>query len=170
MTWSNVPGGPPQSTPGAPRPEPGHDRDAEARRVAWERGGTTLFPAATIADRVSTVLLLAFGAVMTVVTVVVGVVGVASATTTCDAATGCSPGGYLGGAAIAAGGSFVVGVATVVLAVGAWLRRRSSWWIAAIGFVLAVACIAWGGVVFADAADGVGSTGSAGTATASAPA
>ncbi len=150
MTWSNVPGGPPQSSPSGP---------TGADRSAWERGGTTLFPAGRVADRVSTVLLLVFGAVMTVVTAVVGTIAVVSATAACDAATGCSPGGYLGGAAIAVGGSFVIGVATVVLAVGAWLRRRSSWWIAAVGFVLAIACIAWGGVVFADAAD-VGVAGS----------
>ncbi|MDK8173235.1 DUF6264 family protein [Curtobacterium citreum] len=156
MTWSNVPGGPPQSSPaGGP-----HDRDAR-QRAEWARGGTTLFPAGRIADRVSTVLLLVFGAVMTLVTAVVGIVALVSATAGCDAATGCSPGGYLGGTAIAVGGAFVVGVATVVLTIGAWLRRRSSWWIAAIGFVLAIAVITWGGVVFADAADGVGTAGTA---------
>uniref|UniRef100_A0A942SX07 Uncharacterized protein n=1 Tax=Neobacillus citreus TaxID=2833578 RepID=A0A942SX07_9BACI len=141
MTWSNVPGGPPQSSPSDPQ------------RTEWERGGTTLFPPARLADRISTVLLLGFGVVMTVVTAVVGIIAVISATATCDAATGCSPGGYLGGAAIAVGGSFVIGVLTVVLAVGAWIRRKTSWWIAAVGFVLAVACITWGGVVFAQAAD-----------------
>lgn len=156
MTWSNVPGGAPQSSPtGGP-----HDRDAQ-QRAEWARGGTTLFPAGRIADRVSTVLLLVFGAVMTLVTAVVGIIALVSATAGCDAATGCSPGGYLGGTAIAVGGAFVVGVATVVLTIGAWLRRRSSWWIAAIGFVLATAVITWGGVVFADAADGVGTAGTA---------
>ncbi len=44
MTWSNVPGGPPQSTP--PGSAPG-----DPQRAAWERGGTTLFPAAKLADR-----------------------------------------------------------------------------------------------------------------------
>jgi len=156
MTWSNVPGGPPQSSPS--------DRDAR-QRAEWERGGTTLFPAGRLADRISTVLLLAFGAVMTVVTAVVGIVAVASATASCDASAGCTPGGYVAGAAIAVGGSFVVGVATIVLAIGAWIRRRTSWWIAAVGFVLAIVCITWGGVVFADAVDaGAGSSSVAGTA------
>lgn len=144
MTWSNVPGGPPQSSPSG---------STDAQRTAWEQGGTTLFPAAKLADRISTVLLLAFGTVMTVVTTIVGIIAVISATATCDASTGCSPGAYFGGAAIAVGGAFVIGVATVVLAIGAWVRRRSSWWIAAIGFVLAIACITWGGIVFAGAAD-----------------
>lgn len=142
MTWSNVPGGPPQSSP------------SDAQRAEWERGGTTLFPPGKLADRISTVLLLAFGAVMTIITAIVGIIAVISATATCDAGTGCSPGAYIGGTAIAVGGSFVIGVAAVVLAIGAWIRRRSSWWIAAVGFVLAVACITWGGVVFAGAADG----------------
>ncbi|MGY2900696.1 lysylphosphatidylglycerol synthetase-like protein (DUF2156 family) [Curtobacterium sp. PvP017] len=144
MTWSNVPGGPPQSSPGSQDPQ----------RAAWERGGTTLFPPAKLADRISTVLLLAFGAVMTIVTAVVGIIAVISATATCDASAGCTPGGYIGGTAIAVGGAFVIGVATIVLAIGAWIRRKSSWWIAAIGFVLAIGVIAWGGVVFANAADG----------------
>ncbi|MBT2504044.1 DUF6264 family protein [Curtobacterium sp. ISL-83] len=141
MTWSNVPGGPPQHTP------------SDAERRAWEQGGTTLFPAAKLADRITTVLLLAFGAIMTVITAVVGIIAILSATANCDASAGCTPGGYFGGAAIAIGGSFVIGVATIVLAVGAWIRRRSSWWIAAIGFVLAIGVISWGGVVFAQAAD-----------------
>lgn len=153
MTWSNTPGGPPSPAPG--------DRE---RAAAWERGGTSLFSASRIADRVSTVLLLAFGAVMTAVAAIVGVIAVVSATTSCDAATGCTPGGYLGGVAIAVGGSFVVGVLTVVLAVRAWLRRRSSWWIAAVGFVLAVACVTWGGVLFAQAADSTTGSSSVGTA------
>ncbi|MFJ4219636.1 DUF6264 family protein [Curtobacterium sp. DN_7.5] len=153
MTWSNVPGGPPAPTPGE-----------QQRAATWERGGTTLFPAGRIADRVSTVLLLAFGALMTVVAAVVGVIAVVSATVSCDAAAGCTPGGYVGGVAIAVGGSFVVGVLTVVLAVRAWLRRRSSWWIAAIGFVLAVACLTWGGVVFTQAADATTGSSSVGTA------
>lgn len=151
MTWSTVPGGPPQPTPSGSSPGA-----ADAQR-AWEQGGTTLFPPARLADRISTVLLLAFGTVMTVVTAIVGIIAVISATATCDAATGCSPGAYFGGAAIAVGGAFVIGVATVVLAIGAWIRRRSSWWIAAIGFVLAIGCITWGGIVFAGAADGTGS-------------
>lgn len=149
MTWSNVPGGPPQSSPS--------DLTA-AQRAAWERGGTTLFPPAKLADRITTVLLLAFGAVLTVVTAVVGIIAVASATASCDAAAGCSPGTFVGGAAIAVGGSFVIGVATLVLAVGAWIRRRTSWWIAAVGFVLAIVCITWGGVVFAGAVDGAAGT------------
>lgn len=147
MTWSNVPGGPPQSSP-----------SESERAAAWERGGATLFPARKLADRISTVLLLVFGAVMTVLAAVVGIVGIASATASCDAAAGCTPGGFIGGTAIAVGGSFVIGVATVVLAIGAWIRGRSSWWIAALGFVLAIVAITWGGVVFADAADTGAST------------
>ncbi|PYY57451.1 hypothetical protein DEJ17_10070 [Curtobacterium sp. MCSS17_011] len=143
MTWSNVPGPPPQSSSGP----------TDAQRAAWERGGTTLFPPAKLADRISTVLLLVFGAVMTAITTVVGIIAVASATTSCDAGAGCSPGGYFGGAAIAVGGAFVIGVATIVLSIGAWVRRKPSWWIAAIGFVLAIIVIAWGGVVFANAVD-----------------
>ncbi len=143
MTWSNVPGRPPQSSPGP----------SDAQRAEWERGGTTLFPPAKLADRISTVLLLVFGAVMTVVTAVVGIVAVASVTASCDAEAGCTPGGAIGGAAIAVGGAFVIGAATLVLSIGAWIRRKPSWWIAAIGFVLAIVVIAWGGVVFADAVD-----------------
>ena len=143
MTWSNVPG-PPQQPSSAP---------TDAQRAAWERGGTTLFPPAKLADRISTVLLLVFGAVMTAITAVVGIIAVASATTSCDASAGCSPGGYFGGAAIAVGGAFVIGVATIVLSIGAWIRRKPSWWIAAIGFVLAIVVIAWGGVVFGNAVD-----------------
>ena len=138
MTWS--------------APDPAHRPDDAA--AAWARGGSTLFPPGKLADRISTVLLLAFGAVMTIVTAVVGIIAVISATATCDASAGCSPGGYIGGTAIAVGGAFVIGVATVVLAIGAWIRRKSSWWIAAVGFVLAIAVITWGGVVFANAADG----------------
>ncbi|MCJ1714424.1 DUF6264 family protein [Curtobacterium sp. VKM Ac-2922] len=148
MTWS------------APEPSP------QSSPSAWERGGTTLFPPGKLADRISTVLLLVFGALLTVVAAVVAVIATISATASCDAAAGCSPGGFFGGAAIAVGGAFVIGVATVVLAVGAWIRRRRSWWIAAIGFVLAVACITWGGVVFAGAADGAASTGSSSSTTA----
>ncbi|TSD10184.1 DUF6264 family protein [Curtobacterium sp. KBS0715] len=143
MTWSNVPGPPPQSS-SAP---------TDAQRAAWERGGTTLFPPAKLADRISTVLLLVFGAVMTAITAVVGIVAIASATAECDASAGCTPGGYFGGAAIAVGGAFVIGVATIVLSIGAWIRRKPSWWIAAIGFVLAIVVIAWGGVVFVNAID-----------------
>lgn len=142
MTWS------------APDPTPGRPTAAE-----WQRGATTLFPPGRIADRISTVLLLVAGALLTVVTAVVAVVAVVSATANCDAAAGCVPGGYIGGAALAVGGAFVVGVATVVLAVGAWVRRRTSWWIAAVGFVLAVAVVTWGGVVFAGAADGAPTSG-----------
>ncbi|MFJ3322247.1 DUF6264 family protein [Curtobacterium sp. NPDC086286] len=156
MTWSNVPGGPPQSSPSDP---------TGAQRATWEQGGSTLFPPGKLADRISTVLLLAFGAVMTVGTAVVGIIAVISATATCDAATGCTPGGYIGGTAIAVGGAFVIGVATIVLSIGAWIRRRTSWWIAAIGFVLAIVVITWGGVVFAGAADG-GSASSSVSATA----
>ena len=155
MTWSNVPGPPPQSSSGP----------TDAQRAAWERGGTTLFPPAKLADRISTVLLLVFGAVMTAITAVVGIIAVASATTSCDASAGCSPGGYFGGAAIAVGGAFVIGVATIVLSIGAWIRRKPSWWIAAIGFVLAIVVIAWGGVVFANAVDS-GSAASSVSATA----
>ncbi|QKS88693.1 DUF6264 family protein [Curtobacterium flaccumfaciens] len=143
MTWSNVPGPPPQSSSGP----------TDAQRAAWERGGTTLFPPAKLADRISTVLLLVFGAVMTAITAVVGIVAIASATAECDAAAACTPGGYFGGAAIAVGGAFVIGVATIVLSIGAWIRRKPSWWIAAIGFVLAIVVIAWGGVVFVNAVD-----------------
>ncbi|PZF53852.1 hypothetical protein DEJ23_14250 [Curtobacterium sp. MCSS17_008] len=142
MTWSHP------SSPSGPQSGPGSTERAE-----WVHGGTTLFPAGRIADRVSTVLLLAAGALLTILAVVIGIIAVASATAGCDAATGCSPGRFLGGAAIAAGGSFVIGVATVVLAVGAWVRRRSSWWIAALGFVLAIVAVTWGGVVFAEATD-----------------
>ncbi|OEI70235.1 DUF6264 family protein [Curtobacterium sp. ER1/6] len=160
MTWSHPSGGPPQSSPSGP---------SGAERAAWERGGTTLFPAGRVADRVSTVLLLASGAVLTVLAVVIGIIAVVSAAASCDAAAGCSPGRFLGGAAIAAGGSFVIGVVTVVLAIGAWVRRRSSWWIAAIGFVLAIAVVTWGGVVFAEATDGSAS-GSVTASAASGPA
>lgn len=141
MTWSNLPDNGARQSP------------TDAERAAWERGGTTLFPAGKLADRITTVLLLAFGAVMTIVTAVVGLIAVISATAGCDAAQGCSPGGYIGGTALAVGGSFVIGVASVVLAIGAWIRRRTSWWIAAVGFVLALACITWGGALFAQAAD-----------------
>lgn len=136
MTWSA-----PDPTPGRPSP------------TEWQQGATTLFPPGKIADRITTILLLVFGALMTIVAAIVGLIATISATAACDAATGCSPGGYFGGAALAVGGAFVIGVATVVLAIGAWIRRRTSWWIAAVGFVLAVACITWGGVVFAGAAD-----------------
>jgi len=91
--------------------------------------------------------------VLTVLAVVIGIIAVVSAAASCDAAAGCSPGRFLGGAAVAVGGSFVIGVATVVLAIGAWVRRRSSWWIAAIGFVLAIAVVTWGGILFAEATD-----------------
>ena len=147
MTWSHP------SPPSGPQSGPSRSGPGSTERAEWVRGGTTLFPAGRIADRVSTVLLLAAGALLTVLAVVIGIIAVASATAGCDAAAGCSPGRFLGGAAIAAGGSFVIGVATVVLAVGAWVRRRSSWWIAALGFVLAIVVVTWGGVVFAEATD-----------------
>lgn len=142
MTWS--------------APEPA----AQPTPSEWQRGATTLFPPGKLADRISTVLLLVFGALLTIITAVVALIVTISATASCDPAAGCTPGGYVGGAAIAVGGAFVVGVATVVLAIGAWIRRRTSWWIAAIGFVLAIACITWGGVVFAGVADGGAAGGS----------
>jgi hypothetical protein len=140
MTWSDV---------------PGHHTNAStaAEREAWERGATTLFPAGKLADRVTTVLLLAAGAVLTAVAAVVGIVAVASATAGCGADGGCTPGASIGGVALAVGGAFVVGVLTLVLAVRAWLRRRTSWWIAAVGFVVAVGVVTWGTVLFVQAAD-----------------
>jgi hypothetical protein len=156
MTWSAPdPGSTPGATPGATSGSTPGSTPTE-----WERGGTTLFPPGKLADRISTVLLLAFGAILTIVVAIIAVIATISATATCDAAAGCSPGAYFGGSALAVGGAFVIGVATVVLAIGAWIRRRTSWWIAAVGFVLAVACITWGGVVFAGAADDGASTGS----------
>ncbi|PZE59735.1 hypothetical protein DEJ24_07420 [Curtobacterium sp. MCPF17_001] len=141
MTWSNVPGTGPQ-------------RHSEAERVAWEQGATSLFPPGRIADRVSTVLLLAAGAVLTVVAAVAGVIAVASAATSCGSSgVSCAPGGFIGGAVLAVGGAFVVGVVTLVFAVRAWIRRRTSWWIAGIGFVLTVAVVTWGTVLFAQALD-----------------
>jgi hypothetical protein len=156
MTWSNVPGGPPHSAPSDPQAQ---------QRAEWERGGSTLFPAGKLADRISTVLLLAFGLGLTVLAAVVAVIAVASATANCDARAGCTPGGFIGGGAIAGFGAFVLWAVTAVLAVAAWIRRRTSWWIAAIGFVLVVGCIVWGGVVFAGAADG-GATSTSVTGTA----
>jgi hypothetical protein len=155
MTWSNVPGsGPQQHGP----EQHGPQRHTEAERVAWEQGATSLFPPGRIADRVSTVLLLAAGAVLTAVAAVAGIIAVASAATSCGSAAGCAPGGALGGAALAVGGAFVVGVVTLVLAVRAWIRRRTSWWIAGIGFVLAVVAVTWGTVLFVQTIDeqGVG--------------
>jgi hypothetical protein len=150
MTWSNVPAsGPEHERPEHERAE--HDRAAE--RTAWEQGATTLFPPGRIADRVSTVLLLVAGAVMTAVAAVAGVVAVASLATSCGASTTCTPGGLVGGAVLAVGGAFVIGVVTLVFAVRAWIRRRTSWWIAGIGFVLAVAAVTWGTVVFVQTLD-----------------
>jgi hypothetical protein len=149
MTWSNVPGSGPQQH----RPQ----QHTEAERVAWEQGATSLFPPGRIADRVSTVLLLAAGAVLTAVAAVAGIVAVASAATSCGTAAGCTPGGALGGAALAVGGAFVVGVVTLVLAVRAWIRRRTSWWIAGIGFVLTVVAVTWGTVLFVHTLDEQGS-------------
>ncbi|ROS77298.1 hypothetical protein EDF24_0045 [Curtobacterium sp. PhB130] len=151
MTWS------------APEPGPTSGPPPSQSQSQWERGGSTLFPPGRLADRISTVLLLAFGAILVIVVAIVALIATISATATCDAATGCSPGGYIGGASLAVGGAFVIGVATVVLAIGAWIRRRTSWWIAAVGFLLAVACITWGGVVFAGAADGDTSSSSSST-------
>lgn len=151
MTWTNVPDpdrGP--GTAGTQHWESPADRDA---RLAWERGGSTLFPAGRMADRISTVLLLAFGAVLTVLIGIVGAVALVSGTAACHSSTGCTPGPMIGAAALAVGGAFVIGVATVVLSIGAWVRRRTSWWIAATGFVLATVCVVWGGVLFAQAAD-----------------
>lgn len=145
MTWS--------------APEPGSSSPQSSSSSQWEHGGTTLFPAGKLADRISTVLLLSAGALLTILAAIVAVIATISATATCNAAAGCSPGGYFGGAALAVGGAFVVGVATVVLAIGAWIRRRTSWWIAAVGFVLAIACVTWGGVVFAGAADSAPASG-----------
>jgi uncharacterized membrane protein len=89
---------------------------------------------------------------------VVGIVAVASATASCGADGGCTPGASIGGVALAVGGAFVVGVLTLVLAVRAWLRRRTSWWIAAVGFVVAVGVVTWGTVLFVQAADERGAT------------
>ncbi|PZE81712.1 DUF6264 family protein [Curtobacterium sp. MCBD17_032] len=141
MTWSNVPGS-------GPRQHPDPRQHSEAERVAWEQGASSLFPPAKIADRVSTVLLLAAGAVLTTIAAVAGVVAVASTTTSCGAAGDCSPGGAIAGAALAVGGAFVVGVVTLVFAIRAWIRRRTSWWIAGIGFVLTVAVVTSGTVLF----------------------
>jgi hypothetical protein len=149
MTWTNAPG-PDHPGQGEQHWESPAERDA---RVAWERGSTTLFPAGRMADRISTILLLAFGAVLTILVGVVGAVALVSGVAACDSSAGCSPGAMIGSTALAVGGAFVVGVATVVLSIGAWIRRRPSWWIAATGFVLATLCVVWGGVLFAQAAD-----------------
>ena len=146
MTWSNVPGSGPQQHGGT-------RQHSEAERVAWEQGATSLFPAAKIADRVSTVLLLAASAVLTVVTAVAGIVAIVSLTADCGTAAACTPGSTVGAVALAVGGAFVVGVLTLVLAVRAWIRRRTSWWIAAVGFVLTVAVVTVGTVLFVQAAD-----------------
>jgi hypothetical protein len=143
MTWDAPPPG--------PGPESASEREA---RLAWQQGGSSLLPTpARLADRIVTVLLLAFGALLTILIGIVAVVSVITAGASCDAARGCSPGAMIGGGALAVGGAFLIGVATVVLSITAWLRRRSSWWIAAIGFVLATGCVVGGGVVFAHAAD-----------------
>lgn len=169
MTWSNAPqpgdrGAGPGGPHGAPEQRWESPADREAR-LAWERGGTTLFPAGAMADRIVTILLLAFGAVLTIVVFIAGIIALVTAIGGCHAAAGCSPGGVIGGTALAVGGAFIVGVATVVAAIGAWVRRRSSWWIAAAGFVLATVLVVWGGVVFAQAADGIADR--AGTSSAS---
>lgn len=160
MTWSNVPG----SGPEYHRPQQdgwSSQRATDAERAAWEQGATSLFPPGKIADRVSTVLLLVAGAVLTAVAAVAGIVAVASAATSCGTSASCSTGGLVGGAVLAAGGAFVVGVVTLVFAVRAWIRRRTSWWIAGIGFVLAVVAVTWGTVLFVGTLDqqGVGRDG-----------
>jgi hypothetical protein len=143
MSWAPPPAG--------PGPESASEREA---RLAWQQGGSSLLPTpARLADRIVTVMLLAFGALLTIFIGIVAVISVIAAGTSCDPARGCSPGGMIGGGALAVGGAFLIGVATVVLAVAAWLRRRSSWWIAAIGFVLATGCVVGGGVVFAHSVD-----------------
>ena len=155
MTWSDV---------------PGHHTHTAAEREAWERGATTLFPAGRLADRVTTVLLLVAGAVLTAVAAVVGIVAVASATASCGTDGGCTPGTSIGAVALGVGGAFVVGVLALVFAVRAWLRRRTSWWIAAVGFVLVVGVLTWGTVLFVQAADErgevIGTTASAASAAA----
>lgn len=143
MSWQPVD---PQQGP--QRPTHGGPQSASA----WEQGGSSLLPSpARAADRISTILLLAFGALMTIIAALVAFFSLIGGIASCDASRGCSPGEMIGGTALGVGGAFVVGVATVVLSIGAWLRRRSSWWIAAIGFVMAVGLLVWGGVFFADA-------------------
>lgn len=140
--------------PGPAGPERWETPDEREARLAWERGGTSFLPSGRrFADRVVTLVLLIAGAVLTLVIGVVAVVALIAGTAGCDAAAGCSPGGMLGGAALTVGGAFVVGVATVSVSILAWIRKRSSWWIAAIGFVLATCCVVGGGVVWAAAAD-----------------
>jgi hypothetical protein len=139
MTWQPV------------DPQQGPQRGPQSA-TAWEQDGSSLLPSpARAADRITTILLLAFGALMTIVAALVTFFSLIGGIASCDASRGCSPGEMIGGAALGVGGAFVIGVATVVLSIGAWLRRRSSWWIAAIGFVLAVGLLVWGGVLFADA-------------------
>jgi hypothetical protein len=125
------------------------DREA---RLAWERGGTSLMPSVgRVADRVVTVLLLAAGVVVTVVTAIVAVVAVLAAVPECHPSDGCSAGAIIGGGAIAVGGAFVFGVAALVVALANWIHGRSSWWVAAVGFVLAVGCVVGGGALYASA-------------------
>ena len=174
MTWSNVPGSGPEhhrtQHDGPAQPwGPGAQRATDAERAAWEQGATSLFPPGRIADRVSTVLLLVAGAVLTAVAAVAGVIAVASAATSCGTGASCSAGGLVGGAVLAVGGAFVVGVVTLVFAVRAWIRRRTSWWIAGIGFVLAVAAVTWGTVLFVHTLDDQGVGRGAAVATAQLP-
>lgn len=150
MTWGTGTGAP--GGGGASRPARMETQAEREARIAWEQGGTSLFPpVGRIADRVVTVLLLAAGTVMTAIAAVIAVVAVLSAAPTCHPTNGCTTGALVGGAALAVGGAFVLGVAALVLAVAAWIRRRASWWIAAVGFVLAVGCVVAGGVLFATA-------------------
>jgi hypothetical protein len=174
MTWSNVPGSGPEHDRARQERAALHDTASgphftDAERTAWEQGATSLFPAGRIADRVSTVLLLVASAVLTAVAAVAGVVAVASAATSCGTSASCTAGGLVGGAVLAVGGAFVVGVVTLVFAVRAWIRRRTSWWIAGIGFVLAVAAVTWGTVLFVHTLDEQGVGRDAGVATTQLP-
>ncbi|KQO63404.1 DUF6264 family protein [Curtobacterium sp. Leaf261] len=127
------------------------DREA---RVAWEQGGTSLLPSGRrFADRVITVVLLAAGALLTIIVGIITVIALLVQVAACDSSIGCSPGGMLGGAAIIVGGSFVVGVATIVTVIGVWIRRRPTWWIATLGLVLTLACIVGGGIVYSAASE-----------------
>ncbi|WIB67010.1 DUF6264 family protein [Curtobacterium sp. MCBD17_035] len=160
MTGGTDGGAPDGSRASRPHMETQAEREA---RIAWEQGGTSLIPpVGRIADRVVTVLLLAATGVMTIVTAVIALVAVLASAPRCHPASGCSTGALVGGGALAAGGAFVVGVAALVLAVWAWIRRRSSWWIAAIGFVVAIGCVVGGGVLSASALGDLGGTTPAG--------
>jgi ABC-type Fe3+ transport system permease subunit len=140
MTWQ---------PPGQPAPpESKSERDA---RLAWERGGSSLVPpVGRLADRVVTVLLLAFGALLTILAAIAGIVAAVSATSTSDGAAGA----VWGSVALGVGAAFIIGVASMIGSIAVWIRRRTSWWIAAVGFVLATACVAVGAVLFVHAVDG----------------